>query len=273
MEMIEALRQDAAKLLADGRAKLVIGYQACGEHRTPVFITDPVETAALVFDGACRLNLAVYLCKPEVRAAMPVAVVASPAVMRSLILLQSESQLADGVVMVLTAGPAAYHGTMDLAGAAALLKGEYADLAPSADLLAEIKRLGAMTAEDRAAFWADQFAKCTRCYACRAACPMCYCSRCIVEKNVPQWISTAAAAHGNYAWNIIRAFHLAGRCTLCGACQDACPQGIPLMLLNALLDEVATEEFGAGRATTRPPNRSSVRGIPMTKKISSNETP
>ena len=73
---------------------------------------------------------------------------------------------------------------------------------------------------------------------------MCYCTRCIVEKNVPQWISTAAAAHGNYAWNIVRAFHLAGRCTLCGACEAACPQGIPLMLLNALLAEEVAEEFG-----------------------------
>ncbi len=245
MEMIRALRDDAAKVLADGRAKMVIGYQARGDHRAPAFITDPAQASALVFDDACRLNLAAYLRKPEVRAAMPVAVVASPAVLRSLILLQSESQLSDGAVLVLAVGPGIYHGPMDLAGAAALLKEKYADLAPSADLLAEIKRLGALGPEDRAAFWADQFAKCTRCYACRAACPMCYCSRCIVEKNVPQWISTAAAGHGNYAWNIVRAFHLAGRCTMCGACEAACPQGIPLMLLNALLDEVAAEEVGA----------------------------
>jgi formate dehydrogenase (coenzyme F420) beta subunit len=244
MEMIEALRQDAAKLLADGRAKMVIGYQVRGEHRAPLFAAKADQAQALVYDDACRQNLAAYLRKTEVRRMMPVAVVAGPAVMRSLVLLQSEAQLSAGDVLVLAVGPAAYHGVLDLAGAAALLKEKYANQAPSAELLAEVKRVGAMTADERSAFWAGQFAKCTRCYACRAACPMCYCTRCIVEKNVPQWISTAAAAHGNYAWNIIRAFHLAGRCTLCGACEAACPQGIPLMLLNALLDAEVAEEVG-----------------------------
>ena len=60
---------------------------------------------------------------------------------------------------------------------------------------------------------------------------------------MPQWISTAAAEHGNYAWNIIRAFHLAGRCTMCGACEAACPQGIPLMLLNIMLGREVEQEF------------------------------
>jgi formate dehydrogenase (coenzyme F420) beta subunit len=242
--MIDALRQDAAKVLADGRAKLVVGYRARGEHRAPAFITDPARAADLVFDDACRQNLAAYLRKSEVRRMMPVAVVASPAVMRSLVLLGSEAQLAPADVLVLAVGDGTYHGPLDLAGTTALLKEKYADLAPAPELLAEVKRLAAMTPEERAAFWTEQFARCTRCYACRAACPMCYCTRCIVEKNVPQWISTAAASHGNYAWNVIRAFHLAGRCTLCGACEAACPQGIRLMLLNALLAEEVAEEFG-----------------------------
>jgi ferredoxin len=115
--------------------------------------------------------------------------------------------------------------------------------------LAKARELAAMPAEQRAAFWREQFARCTRCYACRAACPACYCQRCIVEKNRPQWISTAAAGHGNYAWSIIRAFHLAGRCTSCGACHAACPQNLPLDLLAAWLNNFAMEAFGhqAGR--------------------------
>ena len=65
-----------------------------------------------------------------------------------------------------------------------------------------------------------------------------------VEKNVPQWVSAVAAQHGNYAWHIIRAFHQAGRCTLCGACEAACPQGIPLMLLNLALSQEVAAKFG-----------------------------
>jgi ferredoxin len=33
-------------------------------------------------------------------------------------------------------------------------------------------------------------------------------------------------------FHIIRAFHVAGRCTDCGECSRVCPQNIPLHLLN-----------------------------------------
>jgi ferredoxin len=242
VEIAEALRADAARLLAEGRAKLVIGYQARGPHRAPAFISDPAKVNVLVYDNLCKQNLAVYLRKPEVRLKGPVAIVATPAVMRSLMVLAAESQLTEATVLAV--GKDAYHGVLDLAGAAALLKEKYADLAPEPELLEALAKLNALSPEARARFWTGQFAKCTRCYACRAACPGCYCQRCIVEKNVPQWVSAAAAQHGNYAWHVIRAFHQAGRCTLCGACEAACPQGIPLMLLNLALSEEVAKRFG-----------------------------
>ena len=33
-------------------------------------------------------------------------------------------------------------------------------------------------------------------------------------------------------FHVIRAFHVAGRCTDCGECSRVCPQNIPLHLLN-----------------------------------------
>jgi len=239
-----AIRTDAAAVLADGRAKLVIGYRARGSACTAAFVTDPACADALTYDPACKINLAAYLRKSELKRLRPVAVVAPPAVMRSLLVLAAEAQITDADVLVLAVGDTEYHGILDLAGTSALLKEKYADLAPDEALLAQIARLEAMAPEERAAFWAAQFARCTRCYACRAACPGCYCERCIVEKNTPQWISTAARSHGNYAWNIIRAFHLAGRCTECGACEAACPQGIPLMLLNLKIARDVADQFG-----------------------------
>ncbi|MBE3071200.1 MAG: 4Fe-4S dicluster domain-containing protein [Planctomycetes bacterium] len=242
---LDRLRADAAALLGDGRAKMVIGFRARGERRVPAFVTDPAGAADLVVDDACTLNPAAYLRKSEVRRLRPVAIVARPAVMRSLVLLAAESQVTDADVVVLAVGPDTYHGILDLAGAAALVREKYADLPREAALLERIEALAAMTADERAAFWTAEFAKCTRCYACRAACPGCYCTRCIVERNTPQWISTAAARHGNYAWNVIRAFHQAGRCTECGACEAACPQGIPLMLLGASIALGVEREFEA----------------------------
>ncbi|MEG0455794.1 MAG: 4Fe-4S binding protein, partial [Bacteroides sp.] len=44
-------------------------------------------------------------------------------------------------------------------------------------------------------------------------------------------------------WQINRAMHLAGRCTGCGACGDACPIGIPIHLLTHKMMEDIGREF------------------------------
>ena len=243
MSVVQTLRAEAASLLADGRVKMVIASRRRGDDCVPAFFTDAGQTEALDHDPDQQLNPAAYLRKEEIRRQMPVAVVARPAVIRSILLLAAECQITDDDVVILGVDGETCHGPLDLAAAAQLLKEHYPDLAPDSDVLARVAELAEMSAEQRAAFWTGQFEKCTRCYACRAACPACYCTRCIVEKNTPQWISTAALEHGNYAWNVIRAFHLAGRCTACGACEAACPQGIPLMLLNAYLGQTVEAEF------------------------------
>jgi ferredoxin len=56
---------------------------------------------------------------------------------------------------------------------------------------------------------------------------------------------------------IIRAFHVAGRCTDCGECSRVCPQGIPLHLFNRKFIKDINEYYGdftAGEDTeTRGP--------------------
>jgi ferredoxin len=114
----------------------------------------------------------------------------------------------------------------------------------SDETLQALDELRAKTPEERWAFWAAQSAKCIKCYACRNSCPMCTCDQCIVDKNQPQWFPTAADGPGNLSWQMIRAFHLAGRCVGCGACHNACPAGIPLNLLNAAMARSALKNFG-----------------------------
>jgi ferredoxin len=108
---------------------------------------------------------------------------------------------------------------------------------------AELEEFLKKSPEERMAYWKKELSRCIKCYACRQVCPMCYCRQCIVDKNRPVSISTSATLVGNFAWQITRAFHLAGRCVSCGECTRACPAGIDLQWLNLTLAKAAEEQF------------------------------
>ncbi|MBQ9106316.1 MAG: 4Fe-4S dicluster domain-containing protein [Clostridia bacterium] len=97
----------------------------------------------------------------------------------------------------------------------------------------EVARLEAMTPDERFAFWQNELSKCIRCNACRNVCPACTCERCVFD-NPSSGVENKAAANSfeEKMFHIIRAFHVAGRCTDCGECSRVCPQNIPLHLLN-----------------------------------------
>ena len=101
------------------------------------------------------------------------------------------------------------------------------------DRFAEVAKLEAMTADERYAYWQTQLSKCIRCNACRNVCPACTCTKCVFDNN-----KSGVAAKANdvsfeeQLFHVIRAFHVAGRCTDCGECSRVCPQRIPLHLLN-----------------------------------------
>jgi len=110
--------------------------------------------------------------------------------------------------------------------------------------------------EKRYALFRQEAERCIRCYACREACPMCYCTECFVDHATPRWTETSISPAGTQAWHLIRAFHMAGRCTSCGACERACPMDIKLTYLTDKLNEdmLATYQFEAGMDdTTQPP--------------------
>jgi ferredoxin len=117
--------------------------------------------------------------------------------------------------------------------------------APNDPLDQQVAYLESLTADQRWRYWQRQFARCLRCYACRAACPLCYCSSCVVEKHRPQWISPKIENRGNSIWNIIRAFHLAGRCTGCDECARVCPADIRLDLVNHKLALEIDRQYGS----------------------------
>lgn len=96
-----------------------------------------------------------------------------------------------------------------------------------------VDKLDAMTPEQRFEFWQTELSKCIRCNACRNACPACSCQKCIFD-NAASGVEAKANSNEfeEKMFHIIRAYHVAGRCTDCGECSRVCPQGIPLHLLN-----------------------------------------
>lgn len=119
-----------------------------------------------------------------------------------------------------------------------------------------IDELAGMSLAERLAFFREETSRCIRCYACREACPMCYCTECFVDHNTPRWAESTAAPCGQQAWHLIRAFHQTGRCVECGACERACPMEIRMEYMTARLNEDMRTQYGftpGENETDQPP--------------------
>lgn len=102
-----------------------------------------------------------------------------------------------------------------------------------ADRFAEVQRIEAMAPAEKFAFFQNELSRCIRCNACRNVCPACSCRKCVFDSNKFDSAQKANAdSFEEKMFHIIRAFHVAGRCTDCGECSRVCPQGIPLHLFN-----------------------------------------
>ena len=113
------------------------------------------------------------------------------------------------------------------------IKGEYAD----------IEEFEQKPPDDRWEYFEKEYGKCIRCYACRNACPMCYCEQCFVDCSMPQWVGKAGNLSDKMVFHIVRMLHMAGRCVDCGACAAACPLNIDVRLLGKRIEKEVAERF------------------------------
>ena len=99
-----------------------------------------------------------------------------------------------------------------------------------ADRFAEVEKIEAMSPEEKFAFFQNELSRCIRCTKFDSA----------QKANVDSFEERM--------FHIIRAFHVAGRCTDCGECSRVCPQGIPLHLFNRKFIKDIDELYGTYQA-------------------------
>jgi len=109
------------------------------------------------------------------------------------------------------------------------------------------------------------FAACIKCQNCRAACPVCYCRECVFisptfELESDQYLRQAGKKGGirmpadTLLFHLTRMNHMGNSCVGCGACEEACPNDIPLLKIFQLIGSDVQEVFGyvPGRNVEEP---------------------
>ncbi|SMF00018.1 4Fe-4S dicluster domain-containing protein [Desulfovibrio gilichinskyi] len=121
----------------------------------------------------------------------------------------------------------------------------------------DVAEFEAKPTNEKFGFWLKEMDRCIRCYACRNACPICVCrDHCVAQSRDPHWLSQEAHVRDKWMFQVIHAYHLAGRCTECGECQRACPVDIPILLfkkkMNKEIKDVFDYEAGIDPEATPP---------------------
>jgi ferredoxin len=250
---VKELRARAKELFDKDEIDLLVAWRADPETGAvkPHVFKQGDDLEQMVFDDRCVHNLVTFL--PEVSGHnRRTGVVLKGCDGRALVTLLAEKRLkrdnlhiiavaCDGVkVDGKTAAKCADCAT-NVAPVADTVVGEKRTMKPAE--YKQLEYIAKMTPEERWQFFAQQFERCARCYSCRQVCPMCYCETCIADQVGPAWIDASAKLSANTMWQLSRAYHLAGRCADCGECERACPEKLPLRLLNAAMQKAVAELF------------------------------
>src|ERR1019366_3281638 len=154
------------------------------------------DAGKLVWNNGCKSNLTAYLKRKEIKRLGKAAIVVKGCDEKSLVILEKESQLDRQALHVIAM-------TCETMGqpkckTCAVHQPRFADEVighadtppPAPPQAGPLDALMKMQPAERMAWWTVEFERCVKCYACRQVCPLCYCERCIVDKNRPVAIDT-----------------------------------------------------------------------------------
>jgi len=259
----DKMRDRAVELLSSGVSSVVAWTrdEDLPAGSRPVVVQSTGAAQSICYDEHCGLNLSKFAKKQLGRTESRVAVFLKPCDTYSMNQLISESQADRNRIHVVAVGCPGMRGLEGKFLQKCLtckgpehkvydeLLGENIsreELESAAEgRFGEVARLEAMSDEERYEFWRGHLSKCVRCNACRNICPACVCRSCVFD-NPKSGISGKAnpSDYEEKLYHIVRAFHVAGRCSDCGECSRACPNDVPLHLLNRKYIKNINELYG-----------------------------
>ena len=282
------VREEAARLLAEGTVDVVIGFEqgSLPLRATPCFVSDAADAGRLVWNSFCGNNLSRYIRRFEKR----IGIVAKGCDTRSIVELIKENQVKREDLVIIGVP---CHGMVDGSLVRSLcegremlsveerdgmllvtdavrtvqfprdeclhqgcrvcthrnpvihdvLVGEPLQELPC-DTYRDVADFAAAPADERWARITGEMDRCIRCYACRDACPLCYCTNCFVDATMPRWVGKSVGGSDTLSFHLMRSLHLAGRCVACGACERACPLGVDIRTLHRKVSSDVAGMFG-----------------------------
>ena len=265
MSLTKNIQQIAARLLSEETVSAVIGFQpsTLPQIAAPVIVQKEDDANRLVWDDHCWINLATYLTPDTNR----VGIIAKGCDARNIVVHIMEHRIARDKLYIIgipcqgmkKEGGELQDNCAQCQHKSPVLVDEMMDAQAGAiqkDDFGDVLAIEEMTPSERQAYFAKLFSTCIRCYACRNVCPLCYCPVCFVDDAKPQWVGKGLDKTDVLTFHFLRAFHCAGRCTNCGACERACPMNINMRILTRKLNKTCKELFDweAGLSLdSRPP--------------------
>ena len=258
-EVMKKIKARALSLLADGTVKRVLGWER-GEDAfdcSPALFENEAEMERFVYGTCAGANLSKY-CVKMGKAEGKTLVILKPCDNLSFRQLLHEHRVERDAFYIIGAGCTGMMDENGLLAKCAACKGKefavYDEIIDTEECrlptgtesrMEQVEKLENMTAEERFAFWQGELSRCIRCNACRNVCPACTCIKCVFD-NPGSGVQSKAPVTDfeENMFHIIRAYHVAGRCTDCGECSRVCPQGIPLHLINRKLIKDMNELYG-----------------------------
>jgi formate dehydrogenase subunit beta len=253
----EKLKTEADRLLGSGQVSLVLAYGKGYDenHPMPYVAKCPSDVKNIVFNEYCTANMARYLVRYPRGTKIAIAVKAADCHAVIQLIQEEKVKREDLVILGIPIYGMKNFGTGEVIDSKTtcglhnpvlydILMGEQVHGKPVLSPYSVLAEYEAMDKETRFAFWKKEFDKCIRCYACRKACPMCYCDPCFIDQNKPKWGEKSPEFNGNLMYHLTRFHHLAGRCIDCGECSRACPVNIPLYLFHKKVAKECEEMFG-----------------------------